>query len=64
MARKISKKQIVVINDCSLCIASIKQNDKLYCKLMIKDISLKFPESSEVNKKEDCKYYKEKSHNH
>ena len=60
MATKINKKQIVVINDCYLCTASIKQDDKLYCKLMIKDMSLKFPESSEVSKKEDCKYYKER----
>lgn len=55
-----AKDKTTIERDCSLCNLSIKQNDKLYCKNKIFDLTRPFTVYSEVKTKIDCGYYKEK----
>lgn len=54
------KKQEVTIQDCKLCINSFYYEGMLVCSMRIKDVPT---ESSIVDKKTDCCFYKEKSKN-
>ncbi|MCT7637055.1 hypothetical protein [Aliarcobacter butzleri] len=56
-----AKKKMVQeeLKDCSKCNESIKQDNKLHCKIKIKDLNLPFSCYSEVTVKRECGYFKE-----
>jgi hypothetical protein len=54
-----AKPKEIILRDCSKCNESIKQDNKLHCKIKIKDLNLPFSCYSEVTVKRECGYFRE-----
>lgn len=49
-----------ILRDCIKCEESIERDNKLHCKIKIKDLNLPFTCYSEVTVKRKCGYFREK----
>lgn len=54
-----AKPKETILRDCSKCEESIERDNKLHCKIKIKDLNLPFTCYSEVTVKRECGYFRE-----